>query len=76
MYNHPNEDVSRALLALDSAICSWERSTGIESVLIFREKGGFTHRSVNGKPGVPDEVVDEQVVAMVLRQSKKREKEK
>ena len=40
MYDHPSDEVSKALLALDSAICSWERSTGIESVLIFRERGG------------------------------------
>ena len=67
MYNHLNEDVNKALLALDSAICSWERSTGIESVLIFREQGGFVHRSVNGRPGVPEDVVDEQIISMILR---------
>ena len=65
MYNHLNKDVNRALLSLDSALCAWERSTGYESVLILREQHGFVHRSVNGKPGVPDDVVDAQLVQFI-----------
>lgn len=71
MYDHPNEDVSRALLDLDSALCTWERSTGIESVLIFREKGGFVHRSVNGKPGIPEDIVDSQLIQIIMNGEKK-----
>ena len=65
MYNHLDKNVNRALLDLDAALCTWERSTGRESVLIIREQGGFEHRSVNGKPGVPPDVVDDQLWALL-----------
>jgi hypothetical protein len=55
---HPNERVQKALMELNSALCVWERDTGRESVLILREQGGFSHRSVSGKPEVPEWVSD------------------
>lgn len=65
MYNHLNENVNKALLDLDSALCTWERGTGRESVLVLREAGGFVHRSVNGKPNVPDDVEDDLLWGLV-----------
>ncbi len=59
---HPDRDVTQALIHLDDALCTWERNTGRQSVLILREQGGFEHRSMSGKPGVPSDVTDEQLM--------------
>lgn len=63
MMTHPCKDVEAALIRLNDALCMWERSTGRNSVLILREEGGFVHRSMSGKPDVPDDVTD----VMLLR---------
>jgi len=55
---HRDPEVQKALIRLNDALCSWERATSIESVLIIREQGGFEHRSVSGKPNVPSDVSD------------------
>jgi len=47
---HPCCRVQEALVQLNDALCSWERSTGKQSVLIVREEGGWFHRSQSGKP--------------------------
>lgn len=47
---HPSDDVRQALIKLNDALCTWERATGRQSVLILREQGGFQHRSMSGKP--------------------------
>lgn len=52
---HQCPEVRKALIQLDDALCSWERATGVESVLVLREQGGFVHRAVSGKPDVPDD---------------------
>lgn len=56
---HPSERVQAALIRLNDEICSWERSTGRQSILILREQGGFEHRSASGKPNIPDDIEDE-----------------
>ena len=65
---HKDPEVDKALIRLDDALCSWERATGIESVLILREQGGFVHRTVSGKPGIPDDIVDAQIVHNILKE--------
>lgn len=55
---HPDHEVQSALIRLNDALCSWERETGRQSVLILREQGGYEHRSCSGKPGVPGDVSD------------------
>jgi len=62
---HPDEEVQRAIVRLGDALCSWERATGRESVLILREAGGYEYRAFNGKPGVPSDVSDDRLMAMV-----------
>lgn len=62
---HLDEDVQAAIIRLNDALCSWERATSRESVLIIREQGGFIHRSMSGKPDVADDVSDEQLLAMI-----------
>lgn len=59
---HPDRDVNAALIRLNDALCMWERSTGRNSVLIIREEGGWLHRSMSGKPGIPEDVTDEQLM--------------
>ncbi|MBI4652239.1 hypothetical protein HY745_13395 [Candidatus Desantisbacteria bacterium] len=46
---HENEDIQNALIKLTDALCSWERVTGIDSVLILRDTTGFNYRAINGK---------------------------
>jgi hypothetical protein len=57
--------VRQALIRLNDALCTWERGTGRQSVLILREQGGFERRSMSGKPGVPADVTDEQLMGML-----------
>ncbi len=64
-FDHPSEDVRKAIVVLDDALSSWERSTGKESVLILREHGGFEHRAVNGKPVSARDVEDENLLALI-----------
>ena len=61
---HPDPEVGAAIIRLTDALCSWERSTGRESVLIIREQG-FCYRALSGKPTIPDDIEDSQLVAMV-----------
>lgn len=62
---HPSPDVQQAIIRLCDALCTWERNTGRQSALVLREEGGFIHRSMNGKPDVPDDVSDELLFATV-----------
>jgi hypothetical protein len=64
---HPDKEVRQALIRLNDALCTWERNTGRQSILIIREQGGFEHRSVSGKPGVPEDVSDKQLM-LTLRE--------
>lgn len=63
---HRDPEVQAALIRLNDALCSWERATSVESVLIIREAGGFEHRSVSGKPGVPKDITDSQLFRNIL----------
>jgi hypothetical protein len=66
MYNeHPDKEVTAALIRLSDALCQWERNTGRVSVLILRERGGYSYRAQSGKPNVPDFVTDEQLISTV-----------
>lgn len=62
MNEHPSKDVQQALVRLNDALCAWERNTGIQSVLILREENGWSHRSQSGKPGVPYQVTDAELL--------------
>lgn len=50
MTEHPDLEVRKALIRLCDALCTWERATGQESVLILREQRGFQFRAQSGKP--------------------------
>lgn len=63
---HSDPDVETALIRLCDALCTWERSTGRESLLILRETGGYQFRADCGKPLDSDDMTDEQLV-QVLR---------
>lgn len=65
MNNHPDKEVRQAITRLTDALCSWERATGRENALIIREQGGFEWRAVNGKPNVPINVTDGQLMDLV-----------
>jgi len=54
---HPDGDVTQALIRLNDALCTYERATGRQSVLIIREEGGWSHRSMSGKPDGPSKLV-------------------
>lgn len=61
---HPDPEVQQAIIALSNVLCSYERMTGRESVLVIREQGGFVYRAQSGKPGIPDDVTDEMLLAV------------
>lgn len=50
---HLDWDVQSALTRLLDVLCTRERITGRQSVLILREEGGFSCRAMSGKP-LPD----------------------
>ena len=66
---HSDPEVNNAVLRLCDALCQFERSTGIPSVLIIRQKGNpncdeYTFRAMSGKPldeskqdGIGDDVL-------------------
>jgi len=60
---HPCEDVNAALVRLNDALCTWERSTGLETVLIVRG-AKWQHRSMSGKP-MSDSISDEELMRFV-----------
>ena len=63
MLNHPDPKINQALIQLSDALCSYERATGRNSVLILREVGGFSYRAMGGKPSIPEDVTDEHLLA-------------
>jgi len=63
--SHPDKEVEAAIIRLSDALCQWERATGRQSVLIVRESGGFVYRAMSGKPGIPDDVADQQLTELI-----------
>lgn len=59
---HLDAEVRAAIIRLDDALCTWERSTGRESLVIIHEQGGFVHRSASGKPDIPKDIEDVQLL--------------
>jgi hypothetical protein len=62
---HPDEDVQRAITRLCDALCTWERMTGRRSILVLREEGGFVFRADSGKPGIPGDIPDAQLLEQI-----------
>lgn len=63
-HDHPDPDVRDALIKLTDRLCQWERATGRSSVLIVAEEG-FLYRAMDGKPGIPGEVTNGQLLTAV-----------
>ncbi len=51
MQTHPDPDVQQAIIRLCDALCSWERSTGRQNVLIVRENNGEMPGDAMRAPG-------------------------
>lgn len=57
---HPDEDVRRALIRLCDALCSWERNTGRQNLLVLIEQdreqrfNRYEFVADSGKP-IPDD---------------------
>jgi len=47
---HPDEDVQQAIIRLNDALCSWERATGRQNLLVVIEQGGYEFVADCGKP--------------------------
>lgn len=64
---HLDLEVRNAWIRLNDALCTWERATGRESVLVLREVEGFVSRSVSGKPVPCDQadLTDDQLFSLV-----------
>ena len=70
---HKNQDIERLIIQLNDALCTWERTTAIESVLIIRSIDGYVHRSVGGKPGVPDDISDVELINNIIGEDEPRD---
>lgn len=64
---HPDEDVRAAIVKLCDALCTWERNTGRNSVLILREDHGFEFRAQSGKPGIPHGISDATLLSQFVK---------
>jgi hypothetical protein len=62
---HRDEEVQAAITRLSDALCTYERATSIKSVLIIREEGGFEYRALSGKPVVPDDISDKDLLDII-----------
>jgi hypothetical protein len=62
---HPDPEVRQAIVRLTDALCTWERMTDRQSVLIIREQGGFVYRAMSGKPNVPADIPDADLVKII-----------
>ena len=69
MQEHYNPEVQAALTRLAEVLAENVKKTGLRSVLIFREQGGFTRRFQDGKPFWDEfEPTDAELVTMTLGQ--------
>lgn len=61
---HSDREVQQAIIKLCDALCTWERCTGRDSILILREAGGFCFRADSGKPITRsnDDITDQQLM--------------
>jgi len=66
MMEHLDDEIRQTITRLADLLCQWERSTGRESVFILREQGGFCFRAANGKPNIPDDITDDQIIKTIL----------
>lgn len=64
---HQEHEINQALIRLNDVLCMYERATGRQSVLILREQGGWEHRSVSGKPDVPNDIPDTMLMAIITK---------
>ncbi len=67
---HSDPDVQAAVIRLCDALCTRERSTGRESLLIIRETGGYQFRADCGKP--LDAALDDMTDAQLMQGFKHR----
>jgi hypothetical protein len=65
MEEHFDRGVNEAIIRLADALCEFERSTGIQSVIIVRDQRGYEFRALDGKPGVPDDITDEDLFDII-----------
>lgn len=62
---HPDPRVMEAIIILCDVLCQRERNTGEKSVFILREND-FSLRAVDGKPGIPDNITDAELIEINL----------
>lgn len=59
--DHPSEEVRAAAIRLLDALCSWERSTSRENLVIIKDSIGCQYRSFTGSP-VPESTGDHALI--------------
>lgn len=73
---HTNRDIRQAITTLCDALCSYERITGIESILIVRQDDDFVFRADCGKPGISNDITDEMLLQRFKSQGSRLNLEK
>ena len=63
---HRDGEVRQAIVEVTDRLCSYERDTGIENILIVAQEG-FVYVAINGKP-IPDDVIRDVTVSGLLKQ--------
>jgi hypothetical protein len=63
LHKHPDENVRKALIGLVDALCSWERSTGNEHLIIVKDtaRAGYEYRVLASSP-VPEHMGDHSLI--------------
>ena len=66
LHPDPPHKLRQAINELADALCSYERATGCESILILRLDSGYMYRLDNGKPTIPDDMPDVDLLLRVV----------
>lgn len=61
MHNHPDPEINALLIQLNDRLCQFERATGVGVAMVIRDSTGWEHRSLDGKPDVPNDLMDHEL---------------
>lgn len=61
IHEHPCPEVRAATIRLLDALCTWNRNTGRENVVILKDTAGCEYRTLSGVPQ-PEDITDAQLL--------------
>ena len=68
---HRDREIRQGIVEITDRLCSYERNTGIENILVVAEQG-YLYVAINGK-AVPNDVIRDVTVQGLLKRFVKEE---